>query len=264
MRFFHIESDEKRFTSKHFKCLEFVTESKDWTWDVNAVEVLHELFKGHGEITIIDSDFWSNSLLNSLVNSLPEIIVCFTSETLVLCFSPRISESHDSIVFSNFWNIDTVKDSVSMSRLQSWEIDIWPSSCYNGHSFVCRIKKFIPNYSFIRFIMLFFNLIVVAWSNWKSLQNFMRTSSANGSIWSFDFGPSFFKEHNPDLSSGSFAEDRSVSICKNWDVIIDDYLGGNSCFHDHDFVDSDLVDLKIIVEDVVDSFLNFCQSGDWG
>ena len=80
----------------------------------------------------------------------------------------------------------------------------------------------------------------------------MRTSCANSSIRSFHLGPSLFKEHNPNLSSGGFAENGPVGICEYRDIVIDNYLSWNTCLDHHNLVYPDfIVDLKVIVEDIV-------------
>ena len=61
--FSDIELNEKRFSSEHFQVMEFVAETEDSAGDVDAVEVLDELFVGDREDSIIYTYCGSHSLL---------------------------------------------------------------------------------------------------------------------------------------------------------------------------------------------------------
>ena len=260
----NIKSHKQRLSSEHLHCLEFITKTKNWTWNINAIEVFDQLFERHWEISVIHTYSRSHSVFYHLIDSVPEFIVSFTSKTFVLSFSPGISKSHNAIIFSITLDILTIKNCISVTRKKTWKIYICFSSSHHCHSLICRVYELIPDNAFILFIMLFFELIVVARSNWECLKHLMRAPSTNSSIWSFDFSPSFFKKHDPDLPSGSFTEDRSISISKNRNIVIDNYLCGYTCLDYNYLVDTMFIDLKVVVKNIIYPFLYLCQSSNGG
>ena len=264
MRFMNIKPYKQRLSSEHLHCLEFITKTKNWARNVNAIEVFNKLFEGHWEVTVIHTYSRSHSVFYNLIDSIPKFIISFTSKTFVLSFSPRISKSHNTIIFSITLDILAIKNCISVARKKTWKIYICFSSSNNCHSLICRVYKFIPNNAFILFIMLLFELIVVARSNWKCLKHLMRATSTNSSIRSFNFSPSFLKKHDPNLPSCSLTEDRSISISKNRNIVIDNYLCGYTCLHNNYFVNTMLIDFEVVVKNIIYPFLYLCQSSNGG
>ncbi len=113
MLFFNLKFKEKRLTFEHFDSLELVTIPKYTVANIYTLEAFHKLFKGHSKVTIVYcSTIWSclrSKLLNHLgIDSVPKFFIILTCESWVLCFSPRISQPHNTIHFIITLDILTV------------------------------------------------------------------------------------------------------------------------------------------------------------
>lgn len=85
------------------------------------------------------------------------------------------------------------------------------------------ILQLLPNLLFVVFIEWAY-MNGAAWRYAKRGKYFVWTSLNNCSVRSLQFGPGFLEHHNPYFAYVCFTKNWSVSLFKDWHIIIDNEL----------------------------------------
>ncbi len=82
----------------------------------------------------------------------------------------------------------------------------------------------------------------------------MRATCADITIRAFNFGPSFFKENNPNLFANCFTEDWSIGGGKDGYKVVNEQFAGNSSLNNYELVDTIRADFEVIMKNMLNSF----------